>query len=201
MLTLFFGDSAKAFQKILTHFVIPPAKILDITYGNGNSWKGFEFNTLNGKYELTKCDIRKEKDIDLLIDIRKPLPNEFTESFDCVYFDPPYYFKETVKDFNIEGNMYEEEEEVFWTEKDMQKALQILKTEIPRVLKKGGVLITKIMDGYQGKDTYFPNHYIFYNIFTIFLKPEATFIVPIHRRNIPNIIKTNHIYYQVFKKL
>ena len=109
MLTLFFGDSAKAFQRILTHFVNPPAKILDLTYGNGNSWKGFEFNTLNGKYELMKCDIRKEKNIDLQIDIRKPLPNEFTECFDCVYFDPPYYFKETIKEFEIqEPDIFEE---------------------------------------------------------------------------------------------
>jgi len=199
MLTLFFGSASRAFQMILKGFVRPPAKILDVTYGRGNSWKKFSQNTLVGTYQIVKMDLVKYEGVELdeQGDHSKPLPFE-NESFDAIYYDPPYYFREFVKGANLGKHLYNINEEVFWTLQDFKASLRGLRKEVPRVLKKGGILICKIMDGYVGRK-YFPNSFCVFSSFSSILVPVGHFIVPIQRINYPDSVRVNHINYFVFK--
>lgn len=196
MLTCFQGSTNVVFQSILEFFVRPSSIVLDITYGRGLSWEDLKKN-----YTIIKVDKRKLFDEVIQIDFNKYLNKKESNSVDCVYFDPPYYFKEKIKQFNIKEQMLNEEEEVFWTEKEFEFALNTLQKEIPRVLKKEGIFIAKMMDGYIGKE-YYPNAFKLFNLMKNVLKPEGIFICPIQKRDSTlKLIRTNHIYYSVFKKI
>jgi len=91
------------------------------------------------------------------------------------------------------------EEEVFWTEKEFKQALVTLKKQVPRVLKKGGIFIAKIMDGYIGRK-YYPVAFLLFNAISRIMEPKGVFICPIQKKdNISELIRANHIYYLVFK--
>jgi hypothetical protein len=197
MLTLFYGSTSSAFQKILEHFVKPSSRILDITYGKGNSWKGFP---LSDKYQLVKLDIKKYDNVELDIVVDHKLLPFPDETFNLVYYDPPYYFREKIRNYDITNQLYSEDTEVFWTEKDFFNSLSALKDEVPRVLKSNGKMICKIMDGYVGS-TFFPNHFTVYKFFSNKMKALGCFIVPIQRKDNPSFVRTNHIYYLVFQKV
>lgn len=194
MLTCFDGTTNFVFQKILNFFVKKDAKILDITYGEGHSWRN-----INSEHILTKMDKRKLKKDVIEADFNQYLPIQKDCSFDCIYFDPPYYFKEKIGNFNIQNQMFNNEEEVFWTEEELEKALRTLKKEVPRILINQGVIIIKIMDGYIGKK-YYPNTFKIFNSLSNVLKPLGVFICPIKRKDTQGFIRCNHINYIVFKK-
>jgi SAM-dependent methyltransferase len=141
------------------------------------------------EYDGVKLDIQGNHATNL------PFPDE---TFDVVYYDPPYYFKEFVKDKGV-GALYADDREIYWTLDDFKHSLTGLRREVPRVLKKGGILICKIMDSYVGR-TYFPNTFAVFNCFSQLLSPVGVFIVPIHRENYPDAVRVNHINYLVFKK-
>ncbi len=194
MLTCFQGSTNKVFQKILKHFVKEGSVVLDITYGRGLSWVD-----LKGKYILIKVDKRKLFDDVIKADLNEYLKNAKSDFVDCIYFDPPYYFKEKIGDFDINNQMLDDEEEVFWTEEEFRKALITLKNEVPRVLKKKGIFIAKIMDGYIGK-VYYPLAFDLFKAMSINMVPKGTFICPIKKKDrISTLIRPNHIYYLVFE--
>jgi len=200
MLTLFYGSTSFAFQKILKYYVKPPSKILDITYGKGKSWEGFQKSTLSSEFQLVRLDIKKYNNVELdVVADHKLLPFP-DETFDLVYYDPPYYFKEKIRNYDITNRLYDEDTEVFWTEKDFFNSLSALKDEVPRILTSDGKMICKIMDGYVGS-TFFPNHFTVYKFFSNKMKALGCFIVPIQRKDNPSFIRTNHIYYLVFQKV
>lgn len=197
MLTLFYGSAPLAFQKILKYYVDPPSKILDITYGKGKSWEGFQ--NISGKYQLVKLDVKEYDNVELdVIADHKQLPFP-DETFDLVYYDPPYYFREKIRNYDITNHLFNEDTEVFWTEKDFFNSLSALKDEVPRILRHDGKLICKIMDGYVGS-AFYPNHFTVYNYFSGKMKALGCFVVPIQRKDNPSFIRTNHIYYLVFQK-
>jgi len=194
--TCFYAPTNVFFQKILAYFVKPPARILDLTYGEGHSWEGFQHNTLLGAYEVVKMDIRRLPGIDVQADCRS-LP--FRDSyFDCAYFDPPFFVKEG-KGKRARGTMLSAEDEVSWTHEEYREALEALKHEIPRVLKPGGVLIFKIMDEYVGHKFY-PNHFIGYEALCGAMTPVAHFMCPLTRKGMPGLIVSNVIHYLVFRR-
>ena len=195
MLSCFQGPTNIVFQKILKFFVKQNSLILDMTYGRGLSWQDIQ-----EKYNLTKVDKRKLFDDVIKSDFKDYLKEIKDSSFNCLYFDPPYYFKEKIKNFNIKDLMLNHDEEVFWTEKEFRESLEILKKEVPRILKDRGIFIVKIMDGYIGKE-YYPNAFEIFNIFTNIMIPRGIFICPIQRKDtIIHFIRENHIYYIVFQK-
>ncbi len=197
MLSCFQGSTNTVFQYILKYFCKKNSTVLDITYGRGLSWE----NPKDGfSYNVIKVDKRKLADDVIQDDFNKYLKKKESESVDCVYFDPPYYFKEKIKKFDINGQMLDDEEEVFWTEKEFKESLDTLEKEVPRILKENGILIVKIMDGYVAKD-YFPNAFDVFERMKKVMKPMGTFICPIQRKNtIIKLIRVNHIYYLVFQK-
>lgn len=197
MLTCFQGSTNTIFQYILKYFCKKDSTVLDITYGRGLSWEnpkeGFSYNVI-------KVDKRKlSKDV-IKADFNKYLKKKENESVDCVYFDPPYYFKEKIKKFDLNGQMLDDEKEVYWTEKEFNKSLETLQKEVPRILKDKGIFIAKIMDGYVAKD-YYPNAFKIFEKMKEVMEPKGTFICPIQRKNtIIKLIRVNHIYYLVFQK-
>lgn len=195
MLTCFHGSTNNVLQKILKFFVKEGSTILDLTYGRGLSWKDIEEN-----HKLIKVDKRKLFEDVIESDFNDYLKKREDNSVDCVYFDPPYYFKEKITHFNINGQMLDEEKEVFWTEKEFEESLNNLQKEIPRILKERGIFIVKIMDGYIGKE-YYPLAFNLFNAISKLLCPRGIFICPIQKTdNISSLIRTNHIYYLVFEK-
>ena len=203
MLTLFFGSTDKAFQMIFRAFLSyqkQSIKVLDVTYGKGRSWRGFVWNELFNSFELTKMDkIQYEGVVLDVVGDHSDLSNFENESFDVVYYDPPYYFKEFVKSYDLSKSEFEESE-VFWSVEDFRKSLSGLKKEVSRLLQKEGFLICKIMDGYANK-MYFPNTFLVVNTFVEGgLDIVGHFIVPIQRRNCPDTVRVNHINYLVFCK-
>lgn len=201
MLTLFYGSASFAFQKILKYYIKPPSRILDITYGKGKSWKGFQKRSASSsEYQLVRLDIKKYDNVELDVVANHKLLPFSDETFDLVYYDPPYYFKEKIRNYDITNQLYDEDTEVFWTEKDFFNSLSALKNEVPRVLTSDGKLICKIMDGYVGA-CFFPNHFIVHEFFSDKMKALGCFIVPIQRKDNPSFIRANHIYYLVFQKV
>jgi|GEM_PF-5601088 len=203
MLTLFFGSSSKAFQMIFMAFVSykkKDIKVLDVTYGKGRSWEGFVYESLFQSFSLVKIDKRKYDGVELdVIGDHSDLSCLSSNSFDIVYYDPPYYFKEFVKSFDLSKSKFEESE-VFWSVEEFKKSLAGLRKEVQRLLCDGGFLICKIMDSYT-KKTYFPNTFAVVNNFTLGgLSIVGHFVIPIQKINYPDTIRVNHINYLVFCK-
>jgi len=195
MLTCFNGKTNFVFQRILNFFVKENSKILDLTYGRGLSWEG-----LQKEYKIIKLDKRKLGEDILVTDFNDYLQNKENSSFDCIYFDPPYYFKEKIRNFDIKNQLFSNEQEVFWTEDDFNKSLITLKKEVPRFLKIGGVIIIKMMDGYIGKE-YYPNTFKVFNSLIGVMKPLGIFVCPIQKKDSFGFVRINHINYIVFKKV
>ncbi len=196
MLTCFQGSTNIVFQKILKFFVKEGSTILDITFGRGLSWKDLKEN-----YKIMKVDKRKLFDDVIQSDFNDYLNKKESNSIDCIYFDPPYYFKEKISNFNINDQMLNNEEEVFWTEQEFAEALTTLQTEVPRILKYKGIFIAKIMDGYIGKK-YLPLAFELFDIMAKEMEPQGIFVCPIDKKDkIPGLIRINQIYYLVFKNL
>ena len=203
MLTLFFGSSSKAFQMIFMAFVSykkKDIKVLDVTYGKGRSWEGFVYESLFQSFSLVKIDKRKYDGVELdVIGDHSDLSCLSSNSFDIVYYDPPYYFKEFVKSFDLSKSKFEESE-VFWSVEEFKKSLAGLRKEVQRLLCDGGFLICKIMDSYT-KKTYFPNTFAVVNNFTLGgLSMVGHFVTPIQRNNCPDTVRVNHINYLIFCK-
>jgi len=195
MLTCFESSTNVAFQKILRFFLEENSIILDITYGRGLSW-----NNLNGGYNLIKVDKRKTSKEVIQMNFNEYLTKKENESVDGVYFDPPYYFIEKIKQFDIRKQIFNNQEEVFWTENEFKEALLNLKKNIPRILKQRGIFIAKLMDGYIGKK-YYPNAFKLFDALQKVTEPIGIFICPIRREDlVSDLIRTNHIYYLVFQK-
>lgn len=197
MLSCFQGSTSTVFQYILKFYCKKRSTILDITYGRGLSWENPKEDR---EYTLIKVDKRKLADDVIQSDFNTFLKNKEDNSVDCIYFDPPYYFAEKIKQFDIKDGMLNDKEEVFWTEKEFDESLETLKKEAPRILREKGVLIAKIMDGYVAQE-YFPNAFKIFKEMEKVLKPKGTFICPIQRKNtIIKLVRVNHIYYLVFQK-
>jgi tRNA G10 N-methylase Trm11 len=75
--------NAEQFPDILRLYVPPPAKVLDMTYGNGAFWKKVE-----GRYDVTKNDI--DSDRGSTHHDFTALPAGWRERFGAVVLDPPY---------------------------------------------------------------------------------------------------------------
>lgn len=210
MLTCVSVGTNTAFQFILNFYKKPPAKVLDLTYGEGHSWEPLpatnkkykQLNEALNKYDIVKADIRNVKKIDVRIDVRKPLPIP-DKAFDVVYYDPPFYYLDIASTIDTESQakkLLSAKEEIYWLTRDFELSRKNLKTEVPRVLKKDGFLIIKIGDAYTA-DEYTPNTFLLWESFHAVLKSVGFFIIPRQMKDtIPSVVRANSFQYLVFKK-
>jgi hypothetical protein len=160
-----FSSNSEQFPDILRLYVPPPARILDMTYGNGVFWKNVKNVTLpkddmmiddppySETYYIYDNDLDPERgtfDYDL-----RDLPPEWTEMFDAVVLDPPYLLIggiQTLKESIDKG--YKNRESDRKSTSGKIGAVERLYgggiIEAYRVLKRSGILIIKCMDQVRG---------------------------------------------------
>jgi len=212
MLTCIRVKTNRAFQHILTFYKRPTKqtpiiKVLDLTYAKGHSWEktGEEkIDELVSHYYVVKADKNSYDNPDItIIDVRNSLPMFVNESFDVIYYDPPFYFTDGKKDIDytkLLEKMLTTKDEVFWTINDFKISCKNLEIEVPRILKKGGIFIIKIGDAYT-KDEYFPSSFYFWDTFKTSLKIMGHFMIMTEAKDcIFHMVKDNVYHYLVFKK-
>jgi len=196
MLTAFNIHSNKVFQYLISHLVRKGGTIADITYADGLAWKDFD----NKKgFVIVKSDKRKTQQ-----DVRKQTIEEFfkitkSESYDCIYFDPPHYFSDKVSKLNFKNKDLSDKKEIYTTEKEFKEMVTCVGENAYKILKDNGILIIKMIDGYIGSKFY-PNTF---NMFISVknLEPRGHFISVLNRRSgFPTVVQINHINFLVFKK-
>lgn len=199
MLTAFNIHSSKVFQYLVNKFAPKDGIVLDLTYGRGLSWQGFE-NKKN--LNIIKVDKRKTENDVIQMDLCLYLEKVKDESFDVIYFDPPHYFCDKVSKLNVEGRDLNNIEEVYCSEKEFLRMLDCVSKHVKRVLKNNGVLIVKMIDGYVGK-TYYPNTFLAFNkLVKSGLIPFGHFISVMSRKSFgKDIVQVNHISFLVFRKV
>ncbi|WP_227130960.1 ParB N-terminal domain-containing protein [Halorubellus salinus] len=144
------GGNDEVFPEILDLHVDTGATVADVTYGKGVFWR----QVRTGKYDFTATDIDPSRSPNSTegIDCRD-LPYD-DASFDCVVLDPPYAegFYETRdkpsdNDFWIKDRYVGDHGEQSATYHEA--VLEMYATagkEAHRVLREGGILITKLQD-------------------------------------------------------
>ncbi|WP_323676884.1 ParB/RepB/Spo0J family partition protein [Halorubellus sp. PRR65] len=144
------GSNDEVFPEILDLHVDPGATVADVTYGKGVFWR----QVPTGRYDFTATDIDPSRSPNSTegVDCRD-LPYD-DASFDCVVLDPPYAegFYETRdkpsdNDFWIKDRYVGDHGEQSATYHEA--VLEMYATagkEAHRVLREGGILITKLQD-------------------------------------------------------
>ena len=136
-------SNAEQFPDILKLFVQPPAKVLDMTYGNGVFWR-----KVTGVYDVTKNDIdpsRGNTHHDFT-----DLPANWRERFDCVVLDPPYLGVGGIK--TLKKSIDRGYKNRARAEADLAGISAVRRLyargiiEAWRVLKRSGILVIKTMD-------------------------------------------------------
>ncbi len=160
-----FASNSEQFPQILGLYVPPPARVLDMTYGNGVFWKKVP-NVILGNYPMGNADPPYvlsyyvwDNDIDpergsFSYDLTD-LPEAWIETFDAVILDPPYLLIggiQTLKDSIDRG--YKNRESDKKSKSGKIGAVERLYgggiIEAYRVLKRSGILIIKCMDQVRG---------------------------------------------------
>ncbi len=160
-----FTSNSEQFPQILGLYVPPPARVLDMTYGNGVFWKSVEGAVLpkddmmtddapyNETYYIYDNDIDPERGT-FSYDLRD-LPPDWTEYFDAVILDPPYLQIggiQTLKDSIDRG--YKNRESDRKSKSGKIGAVERLYgggiIQAHKVLKRSGILIIKCMDQVRG---------------------------------------------------
>jgi len=200
------GTNDKVFQRILTFYVRPPAKILDCTCGPKYFWRNWQNNKLDGRYEVVFSDIRK------LVHIQADFFNlPFKDNtFDCIVFDPPYQDRWR---FNLEkvkrpGRLYLENPYMLSEgyECFTPQQLELVKTEFYRVLRTQGILIMKLADHRSRNIWWQPEVFkrmddLFEILdIIIYVRPKGSMLPPVYfiQRNRRSTLV--HAYFFILKK-
>jgi len=202
ILTAKVGTNAEQFPEILELFVPPPAKILDMTFGNGVFW-----NLVNDSYDVWANDIHPEKGY-FSYDFTE-ISRYINETFDAVVLDPPYMYHSSTShkeslDRNY-GNNRRVRRGIHGVDaihemyrQGMQEAIKLL---VPR-----GILIVKCMDQIMSGKQY-RQHIAVWEIATqeLNLLDEDSFVMvqrgtPVMRHNYQIHARKNHSFWWVFRK-
>ena len=195
------------FYDILT-FHVPFSKeitILDPTCGKRHLWVEFLQTDLDGKIILEKygkvvfADV-VDYDQEIVSDISEL---EFENAFDCVVYDPPYFFGY----LNSTDPRKEDYGEYTQDYKEFERFIDFANKEFPIWLKTDGKLIVKCADQYQTKERkFYPHHHTWIQKLTNFNLIDM--YVFIHHRISPTAFQVKnrpcsiimHTYFLVFKK-
>ena len=134
----------------------PPARVLDLTYGEGRSWPKVQKQTLDGNYDTVFMDVDKSlPNLDVVEDIKnlssfQPLLGRFN----AVYYDPPWSFSDVIHQRHLNGGIdyhrpkqqlhYDLGKKVF-SQEEFYTQLDVINSNILNLLEDGGKLIVKIM--------------------------------------------------------
>lgn len=138
--------NAEQFPDILTMYVPPPAKVLDMTYGNGVFWK-----EVKGAYKVTKNDL--DPDRGTTHEDLTHLPASWGKRFDCVVLDPPYLLLGGIKTLKDSIDRGYKNKSRAGAEGEKSSYIGVVERlyasgiiEAHRVLKRSGIIIVKCMD-------------------------------------------------------
>lgn len=153
------------FQRILRRYCPPPAKVIDLTAGSLSLWHNMV--DLRG-YDLTFADKRpKTRDVEKYDMLKIPWPWVDGGSYgiyDGAVVDTPYQFsprewedRPRVITHKV-GQKYGLHE-VAWSLDEFTRALVAMNQMLPRLLKRDGLLLVKIMSTHMDQ-TFYPNQSI-----------------------------------------
>lgn len=148
-------SNAEQFPEILELYVPPPAKVLDMTWGNGVFWQ-----QVDGDYDVWRNDISGERG-DHHYDAGS-LPQDWAGTFNAVIFDPPYLGVgglETLKDSIDRG--YQNRERGRRGLGGISGVRRLYARGIAsawEVLSRSGILIIKTMDQVESGQQNFLSH-------------------------------------------
>lgn len=127
------ADNSEQFPGIMDLYVLPGARVLDLTFGRGVFWKEIPARV----YKVTRNDLDPERG-DISHDFGA-LPRRWSSRFDAVVFDPPYKSCGNLQTPDRYGNKA-------GGYKGIMDRYQRGISEAARVLKPGGKLIVKCQD-------------------------------------------------------
>lgn len=135
---------ARAFCNILNFHLKDGDKIIDMTYGEGYSWKQYHSDN-----RMTQFGFRRRKVYDLSIykgDVYKYKERKDV-MYNAVYFDPPYFFEANASkdarsvEYNING----------FLRVDIEKLIRFANKMFPTILRKDGLVFFKYADNFSVK--------------------------------------------------
>lgn len=124
-------------MQLLQLHAVPGPRILDLTYGRGRMWRQLA-------YTPWRNDLNPELETDSHYDFRA-LPDEWTETFDVVVFDPPHN-AEVGANSRYAQHFGSRQPELLHAP-DITHLFAPTLAQAVRVLKRHGVMLTKIIDG------------------------------------------------------
>ena len=194
VLTSRVGKNADLFPEVLALYAKPGDAIADVTYGNGNFWKGVD----TSQYDLHATDLATGVDFRSL-----PYPDA---SLDMVVLDPPYIYnpKDTVK-ASISDPYRVNTTALGLTTVNAVLSLYLEgMTEAKRVLKRGGFLVVKCQDQIESGKQRWVHIDLYQYALTLGLYPRDLFVLQQHGQ--PTIrwphqhhARKNHSYFWVFE--
>lgn len=152
---------AKVLFSVIRQLKPPPARILDLTYGEGYHTRLLKNVVLSSgeKYELITNDVSEDSPAQFHFDLRFPPDWVRRRKFDLIYVDPPY-----ADDFYIrsKGSQISKNKETYRRGfSDLYSILMAL-DNYHKYQPDGGILLIKLQD--ISKDNkYIPSHLIAYN--------------------------------------
>ena len=198
MLSVLFGEQFDNFRHILEFYLEDDSNILDVTYGSGKLWMTVNSTTPH-KYNLTKNDIDLEQEVDYHLGFDE-LTKIKEKPFDAIIYDPPY--KYDTKSFTLQDRPdYDwKQNKTLWTLKSQIGCAETLNEIFPKILKKEGLVIVKIMD-VRVRGKLIQNHQIIIEAFTnLELISEIIYVrlgVGVFKNRVSP--QTAHGYYLIFK--
>ena len=198
MLSVLFGEQFDNFRNILEFYLPDNSKILDVTYGGGKLWDSVNSYSYP-KYDLIKNDIDLEQETDYHLEFGD-LEQIKETPFDAIIYDPPYKYDTKSFSFYDRPDYDWKSNKSLWTLESQKGCAKILNAVIPRILKKNGLVVVKIMDvRVDGK--LIPNHDIIINEFSSLELKDIIIYVRLgvgvfKNKSSP---QTAHGYYLIFK--
>ena len=155
MLSVLFGEQFDNFRHILEFYLPDDSKILDVTYGSGKLWQ-----TVNAysypKYKLIKNDVDVEQKTDYHLSFDE-LEQIKEKPFDAIIYVPPYKYDVKSYSFYERPDYDWKANKSLWMLESQVGCARELNKVFPKILKKGGIVIVKIMD-VRVKGKLIPNH-------------------------------------------
>ena len=195
---MLFGEQFDNFRHILEFYLEDESKILDATYGSGKLWTTVNSTTPH-KYTLIKNDIDLEQDVDYHLEF-EDLDKIKECPFDAVIYDPPYKYDTKSFSFHERPDYDCKSNKSLWKLESQIGCARTINDVFPKILKKDGLVIVKIMD-VRVKGRLIQNHQLIIKEFTnLQLLSEIIYVrlgVGVFKNKVSP--QTAHGYYLVFR--
>ena len=219
---------SKAFQRYLRRYCPPPAYVIDLTAGGLTLWDNMNWNSPPGqRYHLVFCDKKPQSDHVVKFDLMKEkdwnwwrgaAPSTWLESgvFDAAVIDSPYQFSPNqwldrvrVSRSSIRGGnsgvpttQKYQVHEVAWSFEEFVKVFKMVNEQLPHILKRGGILIVKIMTTHHNK-VFYPNQSIIWALLSNMTQIDER-IIQVQSSGgfaYAERAKKNHLRFMIFRNI